>query len=161
MAVEVENSKVTGAFVTSERKLGTPKTGSWTHMAVDTPKKMVYSNLLKTAHQQASEKSEDYKMLNNAMSKYQKGTVEAAVNLLRSEALYRSEKVLGVAEWFLGVLNDTEGKRSRLRSNIVWKKAATAPGRLLPCFLQYDWYAFDDIEDGLSLEDVKSALPRR
>ena len=161
VAVEVENSKVTGAFVTSERKLGTPKTGSWTHMAVDTPKKMVYSNLLKTAHQQASEKSEDYKMLNNAMSKYQKGTVEAAVNLLRSEALYRSEKVLGVAEWFLGVLNDTEGKRSRLRSNIVWKKAATAPVGFCHVSSSMIGTLLDDIEDGLSLEDVKSRFAEK
>ncbi len=152
--VEVENAKVTGVFITDERRLGTPKTGSWTHMAVDVPKKMIYTGRVKNAYQQAAEKTEDFKMLTNAIGKYRKETVETALKLLRSESLYRSEKVLGVAEWFLGVLNDTEGKRSRLRSNIVWKKAATAPVGFCHVSSSMIGTLLDDIETGYDFATV-------
>ena len=47
----VNNADVTGVFVTSEKTLGTPVTGSWTHMAVEVPKNMVFSHRLKSAYQ--------------------------------------------------------------------------------------------------------------
>ena len=152
--VEVENAKVTGVFVTDERRLGTPNTGSWTHMAVDVPKKMIYTGRVKNAYQQAAEKAEDFKMLTNAIGKYRKETVETALKLLRSESLYRSEKVLGVAEWFLGVLNETDGKRSRLRSNIVWKKVATAPVGFCHVSSSMIGTLLDDIEAGYDFDTV-------
>lgn len=152
--VEVEKAKVTGVFVTGELRLGIPKTGFWTHMAVDVPKKMIYTGKLKTANQQAAEKAEDFKMLTNAIGKYRKDTVETALNLLRSESLYRSEKVLGVAEWFLGVLNDIEDKRGLRRSNTVWKKTATAPVGFCHVSSSMIGTLLDDIEAGYDFDTV-------
>ena len=127
---KVSASTVTGVFITSERRLGTPVTGSWEHMAVKVPEPMVHRKRLKNAFQEAAEKAEDYGLLASAIGKYRTETVETAVNLLRSEALYRSENVLGMAEWFLEVLQlvkETRDARNRATRNIIWYKAATAP----------------------------------
>lgn len=122
---KVSAATVTGVFITSERQLGTPVTGSWEHMAVKIPESMVHHKRLKNAFQEAAEKAEDYGLLASAIGKYRTETVETAVNLLRSEALYRSENVLGMAEWFLEVLQLVKEKRAT--RNIIWYKAATAP----------------------------------
>ena len=127
---KVSASTVTGVFITSERQLGTPVTGSWEHMAVKVPEPMVHRKRLKNSFQEAAEKAEDYGLLASAIGKYRTETVETAVNLLRSEALYRSENVLGMAEWFLEVLQLVKEKRdarNRATRNIIWYKAATAP----------------------------------
>ena len=127
---KVSAATVTGVFITSERQLGTPVTGSWEHMAVKVPEPMVHRKRLKNAFQEAAEKAEDYGLLASAIGKYRTETVETAVNLLRSEALYRNENVLGMAEWFLEVLQlvkEKRGARNRATRNIIWYKAATAP----------------------------------
>ena len=151
---EVEKAKVTGVFVTSEKRMGIPVTGSWHHMAVDTPKAMIYSNRLKTSYQAAAEKAEEFKMLRNAVGKYSIDTVKTAVKLLRSEALYRSEKVLGVAEWFLDVLGEAKGKRENRANNILWKKAATAPVGFCHVSSSMIGTLLDDIEAGYDFATV-------
>ena len=81
---KVSASTVTGVFITSERQLGTPMTGSWEHMAVKVPEPMVHRKRLKNAFQEAAEKAEDYGLLASAIGKYRTETVETAVNLLRT-----------------------------------------------------------------------------
>lgn len=149
---KVSSAKVNGVFITSETTLGTPVTGSWTHMAVDVPKAMVFSNRLKSAYQEAAEKVEDRRLLLDAMSRYKVETVEAAVNLLRSNTLYRGEKVLGVAEWFLDVLRTTKGKRNK--NNMVWRKVATAPAGFCHVSTSMIGTLLDDIEAGYRMETV-------
>lgn len=121
----VKRAKVTGVFVPDSVNLGIKQTGHWTHMAVEAPKAMIPTDRLRTAYQIAAGKAEDFKMLEAAVKKYDIQTIETAVNLLRSNSLYRSEKVLGIAEWFLVVLQESKGKRKQ--QNILWKKVATAP----------------------------------
>lgn len=148
----VSNADVTGVFVTSEKTLGTPVTGSWTHMAVEVPKPMVFNHRLKSAYQEASEKAEDYRLLKEAMRRYKTETVEEAVNLLRSNNLYRGEKILGVAEWFLDVLRSTKGKRNK--QNMVWRKAATAPAGFCHVSTSMIGTLLDDIEAGYRMKTV-------
>lgn len=146
----VRNSKITGVFITDEKILGTPKTGVWNHMAVYVPKAMIYKNRLYTPGQAMSEKYEDFKMVMSAINKYQLSTVETAVNLLRSDSMYRGEKVLGIAEWFL------ELKQMRpMNTNLVWKKVATAPAGFCHISSSMIGTLLDDIEDGLDFETVR------
>lgn len=154
---KVSTASVTGVFITSGRELGTPVTGSWEHMAVKVPESMVYRNRLKDVFQEAAEKREDYGLLASAVGKYRTKTVETAVNLLRSESLYRSEKVLGVAEWFLEVLRlvkeerDTRNKTTR---NILWYKAATAPAGFCHISTSMIGTLLNDIEAGYDFATV-------
>lgn len=148
------DSKVTGVFVPETKKLGTPRTGIWTHMHVEVPKKIVYKNRLKTAYQFTSEKKEDFKMLMRALQTYKQSTIETAVNILRADDLYRGEKTLGVAKWFLDVKLSV-GSLNRTYANVVWKKVATAPEGFCHISSSMIGTLLDDIEDGLEYEDIK------
>lgn len=145
-------SKVTGVFITSEKRLGMPKTGMWHHMAVYIPKSMIHNPRLFTAGQKMAEKKEDFKMLMNACTKYKTETVETAVNLLRTNSLYRSEKILGIAEWFL---NLKQHKGHHNFTNIVWKYVATAPAGFCHISSSMIGTLLDDIEAGMDFESVK------
>ena len=149
----VRKSKVTGVFITDEKRLGIPKTGVWTHFAVDVPKYMIYHNRLKSPFQASAEKHEDFKMVQNAVSEYSIETVEAAVNLLRSDSMYRGEKILGIAEWFLDILKTV--KNNPKRSNIIWKKVATAPAGFCHISSSMIGTLLDDIRDGLDIDVVR------
>lgn len=159
----VENAKVIGVFFTCDRRLGVPKTGIWEHMSVDLP---IYDHPIKhrknhlfTAGQKVAEKKEEYKMLRNAILKYKKSTVESAVNLLQSNSLYRSEKVLGIAEWFLDIVKMSRSGRepfdSRKFTNQVWLKVATAPAGFCHISSSVIGSLLDDIEDGMDFDTVK------
>jgi len=148
----VKAAKVVGVFVSSDKNLGTPVTGSWSHMAVEMPKSMIHTDRLRTAFQASAEKTEDHRLLCEAVKKYRIETVETAVNLLRSESLYRSEKVLGVAEWFLNVLMSVKGRRKTY--NILWRKAADAPVGFCHVSSSMIGTLLDDIEAGYDFETV-------
>ena len=148
------DSKVTGVFVPETKKLGTPRTGIWTHMHVEVPKKIVYKNKLKTAYQFTSEKKEDFKMLMRALQTYKQSTIVTAVNFLRADAFYRGEKTLGVAKWFLDVKNEVS-VYNKTYANVVWKKVATAPEGFCHISSSMIGTLLDDIEDGLEFDDIK------
>lgn len=162
MHEQVKSTKVTGVFLTDEKRLGMPKTGVWHHMAVHIPKEdrcFKHRDRIFTAGQKMAEKKEDFKMLINAVHKYKHSTVKSAVNLLRSNSLYRSEKTLGIAEWFLEVVNHSRtGKEpydSRKFANIVWSRVATAPAGFCHISSSMIGTLLDDIEAGMDFEAVK------
>lgn len=149
---QVKSAKVTGVFLTNEKRLGMPKTGAWHHMAVHIPKERIYRDKIFTPDQKMAEKREDYGMLMRACANYKKETIESAVNLLRSNSLYRSEKVLGIAEWFLE-LKQHQGNRKF--NNIAWSRVATAPAGFCHISSSMIGTLLDDIEDGMDFEMVK------
>lgn len=152
----VRAAKITGVFLTTEKRLGIPKTGKWHHMAVDISKvdrRFKHRDRIFTADQKMAEKKEDFKMLMNACIKYKQETIESSVNLLQSNSLYRSEKVLGIAKWFLE-LKQNMGKPGCF-TNIVWKYVATAPAGFCHISSSMIGTLLDDIEDGMDFETVK------
>ena len=153
---QVLSAKITGVFITSEKRLGMPKTGTWRHMAVTVPKDRILRRTWKTADQVAAEKKEEFRMLLNAATKYKKSTVETALLILNADALYRSEKFRGIAEWFLNVHNTIENKTGKNRTNLIWKFAATAPAGFCHISSSMIGTLLDDIEDGYGFETVKA-----
>ena len=75
--------------------------------------------------------------------------METAVNLLRSDSLYRGNKVLGIAEWFLKI------KTTPMNTNFIWKEVATCPAGFCHVSSSMIGTLLDDIEDGLDFEVVK------
>lgn len=150
---KVTKADVTGMFVTEFKRLGTPKTGIWHHMAVDTPKSMILNSRLNTAGQVAAEKLEDHRMLLDAVNKYKIETVESAVNLLRSGSLARSEKFVGIAEWLLTVMQEAKGKRKIKK--IIWPKVATAPAGFCHISSSMIGVLLDEIEAGSDFDTIK------
>lgn len=147
----VDAAKVTGVFLSSETTWGAPSTPdkkragvTWTHFSGRNAK--IYSDRLLTADQRMAEKLEDYKMLKRALADYGAPVAEQAVRVLKSDALTRSEKALGIAEWFAG-LHGQNG-------NQLWLAVATAPPGY--CHVRSTMIStlLDDIVAGLPFETI-------
>ena len=127
MVRAVRRAKVTGVFLSSDAVWGTPDTGVWRHMAVLPHPRMMFGRATQTAGQAMAEKREDFKTVMNALNEFTLTHLETALTLLKSEALYRSEKVLGQAEWLHGLHVARATARGDGRANVVWLAIATAP----------------------------------
>lgn len=153
MAGIVRLAKVTGPFLSSEPRWGTPQTGAWTHLCG--PNRHVYSNPLLSASQAMAEKRQDFGMLNHALADYSKDAAEQAVRVLGSDALYRSEKAEGVAKWFLGVHQSVAGTKGDTRANKVWQAVAAAPPGFCHVRSTVISTLLDDIKAGLPVESIQ------
>lgn len=129
VARAVAEAPVAGVSLSSHTVWGHPDKGGWTHLGLTPPVALVFSpSGVKTALQTAADKREDYKTLMRALEEFPVDLVQQAAALLGTEALYRSEKCLGVAEWLLGLHQRRHAARSdRRRENITWLAVATAP----------------------------------
>lgn len=149
----IHKAKVSGVFVSKAAILGTPITGEWTHLHANNPRP--FAERLHTAHEVMAEKKADFILLKQSMNEYPAEAINQALLLLKSDALYRSEKVLGVAEWFKNLHESTTAqKNGKLRDNLIWRAVALAPPGY--CHIKNTMIGtlLDDIVAGMSLEDV-------
>lgn len=150
----VNRAKVTGVFLTDAKVWGLPKTGAWTHLAIQPPKELLYKGpKTLTPDQSAAEKLEDYKMLSRALSEFNASTVNKAVTLLQSEALYRAEKCLGVAEWLSALHTSITAHRAH-KANLIWRAVATAPPGFCHVRSTMIGTLLEDIASGADMEGV-------
>lgn len=147
----VNRAKVTGVFLSADKILGTPRTEEWTHLATLNPKP--HADKVNTAGQKMAEKLEDYKMLCHGLADYSRDTVEQAVRVLKADAVYRSEKALGVAEWFLK-LHEAIRDNPKSKRNLTWRAVATAPPGF--CHVRSTMIStlLDDINSGSPFDDI-------
>jgi hypothetical protein len=158
----VESSRVTGVFVPESRQLGTPKSGGWSHLYVDVPRELMNTSRLQSPYQVMAEKKEDFKMLMNAILQFNVQTVDTALTLLKTESLYRSEKVLGVAEWFKGIHEQrNKVKNSRNKENIVWLAVANAPVGFCHVRSSMVGTLLEDIASGMSFQLVSKRFKEK
>lgn len=158
----VAKAKVTGVFVSSNVTYGTPSTKDhkgrpdWYHMAVNVPASLRFPTLgFMSADQREAELKQDYLMLLGGLREYPIEAVNQALKLLKTDALYRSEKVLGVAEW-LKELHDKRAstRNSAMRDNITWLAVATAPAGFCHIKSTMIGTLLDDIVAGNDFDDV-------
>ena len=127
METIIKKAKVTGVFLSSREVWGQPETGVWRHFYIKPNKDEVFASAVKTAEQAMAEKLEDFKNIIRALSEFPVPVLEQALKLLKSEALYRSEKVIGPAQWLYDLHKSRNAVVKSRRRNIVWKAIATAP----------------------------------
>jgi len=155
----VSKSKVTGVFYAGGKAWGQPVTPDkkrnieWYHMSV-IPKGVSFNSLTKTPFQAMAEKREDYKTLIGALVEFPAEAIEQALVVLRTDSLYRSEKVLGVAEWLLSVHKMRTVKNKRTRDNLTWLAVATAPAGFCHVKSSMIGTLLEDIVSGLSFETI-------
>ena len=125
LSIVVGKAKVTGVFLSSDPVWGTPRTGEWSHLSGRSAR--VFKVRASTAGQAMAEKREDFGILTRGLADFPKDAVVQAVRVLKTDAVYRSEKALGVAEWFLALHEAVAGKRGQKRANVVWAAVASAP----------------------------------
>lgn len=150
------SAKVTGVFLTSDIVIGQPITGSWRHLSV--PVLPTHHNTLLTARQAMAEKREDFGQIMRAIQEYSGATLATAVQLLTTDALYRSEKVLGAAEWLQTLSGAFNAAPSSVRSNIVWRAIASAPAGFCHPRSGMIGTLLDDIAAGKSFDEVARAF---
>lgn len=151
MRLRVEHAAIAGVFYSSEHIWGTAATGDWHHLHVIPPAAMVHKDRLKTSGQAMAEKRHDFETLQRALAEFPTPLLESAVNLLTADALYRSEKVLGVAEFLLNLQRARNSAPSHYRRQAgTWLSVATAPAGF--CHPRSSMI-------GTLLEDLAASLP--
>ncbi len=153
----VRRANVTGVFLSSAQVWGTPITlsllkGNWRHFAVTPPKEIIYQRMTQTAGQAMAEKLEDFKNVMRALNEFTRPMLVQALQLLQTETLYRSEKLIGPARWLFNLHEnrDTAPLHGSSRANIVWRAVATAPAGF--CHPRSSMI-------GTLLEDIAAGLP--
>lgn len=155
-------AKVSNVFISDVKTLGTPETGVWTHLHVNLPREMVNNSRVKNASQLMAEKTEDFKMLLGALNEYPMNVVEQAVALLQTNAMYRSDRVLGVAEWFLKVHKSLQGHMaSYQKTNLIWKAVGEAPNGYCHVKSSMIGTLLDDILDGKSTRVIMARFEEK
>lgn len=128
MARAVRRATVTGVFLTRETNLGRAVTSTWNHLAMPTPARALHTNKAVELGAAIGEKTQAYATVARALGEYDITIIRQAVNLLKSDALYRSEKVLAPAQWLLDLAEAARpGYGVRSVSNLIWRAVAKAP----------------------------------
>lgn len=162
MARIVRRAEVTGVFLSSDKVWGIPRTGVWRHLAVHPPRSMRLKHALLTAGQVMAEKREDYRTVSRALAEITLPHLETALTLLRSDALYRGEKVLGQAEWLHALYTARLGLRGRpCRENVTWRAVATAPAGFCHPRSGMIGTLLNDLVEGKSYDDVARAFAEK
>lgn len=150
----VETAAVTGVFLSSDEVWGEPVSkAGWTHLSGRNPN--VYRPKLATAEQKMAVLKEDYGILCHSLADYPAAVAEQAVRVLQSDALTRSEKAVGVAEWFLKLHQQIDGVKGRRRDNLIWLAVATAPAGYAHVRSTVISTLLDDLKAGLAFETVR------
>jgi hypothetical protein len=158
----VTQAKVTGVFVSSLEIYGKTHTGHWHHMAITVPAKLIWESPLLHAGQYRAEKREEFQMLSRALTEFSAETVATAVRLLRSDKLYRSEKVLGVAEWLKTLYTDLASTQNlNFKANKQWLAVAKAPAGYCHVRSSIIGSLLEDIELGFEYAEIKQRFAEK
>ncbi|WP_327145531.1 hypothetical protein [Nocardia sp. NBC_01327] len=162
LAAQVENAPITSVFRSSAAQWGDPERGSWTHLAVTPPERLVHTpSALATTSQYVAAKNADRGTLERALAEFPSGVVKKAVALLRTEQLYRSDAILGAGAWLSELhkqLDSVRGKgdtAQRRRDNLLWLAAATAPAGYCHVKSGMIGTLLTDLADDLPFDSVK------
>lgn len=159
MATAVRRAKVTGVFLSSDKVWGTPRTGAWQHLSVVPPASCVFRKRTQTAGQARAEKKEDFLNVMRALGEFLPAHLDLALTLLRSDSLYRSEKVIGPAEWLRSLHTARENVKGSARwSNLVWRAVATAPAGFCHPRSSMIGTLLEDIAAGKDFDEVSRAF---
>lgn len=154
MAKLVRRAKVTGVFLCSKEVWGQPETGPWRHFSVIPPSSIIFKSPLLTASQKMAEKRADFKTVMTALDEFALPMIEQAVTLLQTDSLYRSEKVLGQAEWLRDLHKACAAAHGANRANVVWRAIATAPAGFCHPRSSMIGTLLEDIAAGMAYSEV-------
>lgn len=155
LAQAVKRSRVSAPFASSEAMWGEPVTGEWRHLSVVPPTKWVYKERLLNAGQKMAEWRQDFTQVKRALSEFSPQALDQALRLLEADALYRSEKVKGPAQWLRDLHAARDAAKGRdAKDNVVWRAIATAPAGFAHPRASMVGTLLEDILAGLPLDEV-------
>lgn len=145
-----QHTVVEDVFRSDVQVLGIPASWGWTHLHVELPMGTWDLSRTKNAEQLMAEKREERQMLLRALQEYSIDIAEQAVALLQTNAMYRSNTILGVAEWFLSVHKTIKGTDAYHKNHLFWKAVAEAPEGFCHIKSSMIGTLLDDIKAGYS-----------
>jgi hypothetical protein len=152
----VRGANVTGVFLSQDYTIGAPVTGPWQHLHLTLPDVYVTNSRTQTADQMVAEKLEEFGMVLRALNDYPLPIIRKALGVIKSDKLYRSEKVLGQAEWLFGLQQQISSSRitSRQSNNIIWRNVARAPSGFCHPRSSMIGTLLDDLAGGMAMDQV-------
>ncbi|QEI08511.1 hypothetical protein FXN63_23735 [Pigmentiphaga aceris] len=156
MATQVKQARITGVFMTNATDLGLATKGGWSHFSVPVPTAMRRSMNNARLRAAVSLKLQDLGTLQRGLADFNADTINAALGLLRSESLYRSEKVLGAGEWLHQVRTQHDSTHGRQRDALMWRAVASAPVGFCTPRSSMIGTLLEDIASGMAFDDVKA-----
>lgn len=154
---EVRRAKIDGVFVAKEKTWGTPEAGGFTHFSLKPDPAILHKDRLLEPHQVMAQKKQDFGTLSHGLADFNVDTVKAALSLLSTDSLYRSEKVLGPAQFLFDLhttIANVAGLNRNLRNNLIWLAVATAPKGFATPRSSMVGTLLEDIAAGKSSEQV-------
>lgn len=168
MAALVEQAEITGVWLSKDPIWGKPQTQAWHHLSVTVPKAMVLNSLVQTGFQARAEKAEDFRNVKRALEEYTRPMLEQAVRLLKSEAMYRSEKVLGQAQWLHDVhvqyhraAKGNKAKTPQYQDRLLWQAVAQAPAGFCHPRSSMIGTLLDDLAADMPFEQVSTRFAQK
>lgn len=147
-------AQVVSVFLWEDKVWGFPVTGVWRHFSVMPPQEMVFRRTVLTAGQTMAEKREDYRTIQRALAEFTKPVIAQALTLLQTESLYRSEKVIGPAQWLHDLHTAREQVKGVARDNLTWKAVAMAPAGFCHPRSSMVGTLLEDIAAGMEFAEV-------
>lgn len=155
MATAISQASIAGFFLTERPMLGVRVTGDWQHMALAVPTARRHDGRLLTAFQRAAERNEEYRTVSRALGEFTVEQFATVVGICQSEALYRSEKILGQAEWLHALKTKVQAAPKPWRSHLVWQAVGLAPTGFCHPRASMVGTILDDVAAGLSFDAIK------
>jgi hypothetical protein len=151
----VKRAKVIGPFYSTDKKWGEPRTGEWTHLSVTPYRAMLHADRAVTADQKMASKVQDFINVKRALDEWTPEVLGEAIRFLKSDALYRGDKLMASAIWLRQLFDRPKGKYG---DNVLWAAIANAPegfchprGGMLGTLV-------DDLADGKSFGQIRDAF---
>lgn len=154
LATSIKRARITGVFYSDARMWGQPVTGIWSHFAVQPPLAALWKDSTREPHVGMASKREDLIALKRAIRDYPADVAGRALALVKAESLYRSEKVLGVAEWFHNLHTAMKIAHPHNREALLWYAVAKAPAGFCHVRSTMIGTLLDDIVSGFQFEDI-------
>lgn len=155
LAATVAKRAVSDVFMTRSKALGIASAGGWSHFSIDTPKAMIRAMSEDQLYAAVALKRQDIGTLQHGLLDFTASTINTALGLLRSESLYRSEKVLGPCEWLSVIRAQYDAHKGDMRRNLLWRAVADAPVGFATPRSSMIGTLLEDIASGMAFDDVK------
>lgn len=159
----VSRAPIGGVYLSSDKTWGSGPSAPkmWTHFQAKNP--AVFKNtILQNASQAMALKLEEKGMLDRALGDFSLDIAKQAVAILNTDQLYRSEKVLGVAEWFLKLREElAQNKNWKRHSLVMWQTVAAAPVGFVHVRSSMIGTLLDDLKSGLPFATVQSRFAEK
>jgi hypothetical protein len=101
-----------------------------------------------------AERREDFKTVMYALNEFTQPMLEQALVLLKTDSLYRSEKVLGQAQWLYDLHVARTEAHGGAKSNVVWRAIASAPAGFCHPRSSIIGTLLEDIAAGMDFDSV-------